>query len=137
MPKASYMETYIKEKAKKNEIIDYEIIYGVFKRCEFCNRLFHPQGIFKHKMYCPMNPNRKKNYGTKRNWCCRYCNLLFMHNKERNLHETRCAENSQVIIINSRISNRDKLELVKREFPDIYNLLQPEQIKRFLNSKSN
>jgi len=57
---------------------------------------------------------------------------IFKHNKERNLHEKRCDKNPKVIIINSRISNHDKLELCKREFPEIYNLLTPEQINRFL-----
>jgi len=33
---------------------------------------------------------------------------------------------------NSRISNQDKLELCKKEFPDIYRLLTPEQINKFL-----
>ena len=49
MPKESYMEIYIKEKSKRNEVIDYDEINGNFKKCEFCKKLFHPKGIYKHK----------------------------------------------------------------------------------------
>ncbi len=137
MPKESYMETYIKVKAKRNEIIDYDTINGILKKCEFCKKLFHPNGIYKHRMYCKMNPNRKSSYGTKRLWQCRFCSLLFTGNKERNLHEKRCAENPQVIIIYSRMINKDKIELFKSEFPDIYRLLTTNQIKRFLDNEIN
>ena len=135
MPKKSYIEQYIEKKAKKDEIINYELINKAFKKCEFCNRLFHPQGIYKHKMYCQYNPNRKTNYKTKRKWRCRYCGILFMHNKERNLHESRCIGNPEVIIINSKMSNKDKLNLFRREFPEIYELLNPNQIKKFLDNE--
>ena len=40
---------------------------------------------------------------------------------------------SRVIIINSRITNHDKMELFKKEFPEIYEILTPEQIKEFLD----
>lgn len=134
MPKKPLIEQYIKSKAKKNEIIDYEALNRGFKKCEFCNNLFHPQGIYKHKIYCRMNPNRKKSYQTKRKWQCRFCSLLFKHNKERNLHEKRCAENPSSIIISTRMSNKDKIELLKNELPEFYDILTPEQIKRFLDS---
>ncbi len=133
MPEKSVMEQYIESKAQKNEIIDYDVINGNFKRCKFCNGLFHPRGISKHKLYCKMNPNKKTTYGTKRKWTCRFCNLLFKHNKERNLHQTRCFNNPNLIIIISRIGNKDRLELLKREFPDIHNILNSKQIKQFLN----
>ncbi len=136
MPKESIMEIYIKEKAKRNEIINYDDINGNFKKCEFCNGLFHPRGFYKHQIYCKLNPNKKKTYGTKRKWHCRFCSLIFKYNKERNLHETRCTENLQVIIINSRMSNYDKLELCKMEFPEIYKLLTINQIKTFLELKT-
>ncbi len=40
---------------------------------------------------------------------------------------------SRVIIINSRITNHDKMELFKKEFPEIYEILTSEQIKEFLD----
>lgn len=86
MPKKPLIEQYIEEKAKRNEIIDYELINQSFKKCEFCNRLFDSRGIYKHKIYCSYNQNKKTSYKTKRKWKCRYCSLLFKHNKERNLH---------------------------------------------------
>jgi len=134
IPKKPLIELYIEEKAKRNEIIDYNLINKAFKKCNFCKKLFHNQGIYKHKMYCSNNPDRKTNYKTKRKWKCRYCSLLFKHNKERNLHESRCSENSKVIIIFSRTSNKDKLELFKKEFPKIHRLLTTNQIRKFLNN---
>ena len=134
IPKKSLIEIYIKEKAKKREIIDYNVINGNFEKCEFCKKLFHPRGIYKHKMYCPINPNRKKKYSTKRKWSCRFCELLFIYNKERNLHQKRCSKNPDVIIIRSRMTNKDKIELFKREFPEIYSILTKEQINKFLDN---
>ena len=132
MPVKSIMEQYIESKSKKNEIIDYKVINQNFEKCKYCKKLFHPQGMYKHKIYCSLNPKRKSKYKTKRKWKCRYCKLLFKFNKERNLHESRCSENPNVIIIQSRMSNQDKLNLFKHEFPEIYNILIPEQIKNFL-----
>ncbi|KKN06551.1 hypothetical protein LCGC14_1076060 [marine sediment metagenome] len=138
MPKESVMESYIKSKARKHEIIDYDVINGNFKRCEFCKKLYHPSGLYKHKVYCKFNPDRKIGYKNQRKWKCRFCNLLFKHNKERNLHEGRCSKNSKVIIIISRTSNKDRLELCRREFPDVYNILTLKQIRQFLdNDKDN
>ncbi|TKJ18040.1 MAG: hypothetical protein CEE43_18990 [Promethearchaeota archaeon Loki_b32] len=134
MPVKSLMEQCIEAKAKRHEVIDYEELNGKFKKCEFCDRLFHPSGFYKHKTYCSLNPNRKISYKTKRKWKCRYCSLLFKHNKERNLHEGRCAENPNAVIIQSRINNQDKLNLFKHEFPEIYEILTPNQIKEFLDS---
>jgi len=133
LPEKHYIDKYIESKAKRNEIIDYDTINSILIKCEFCKKLFHPQGIYKHKIYCPANPNRKKTYGNKRKWKCRFCSLLFKHNKERNLHESRCAKNQNAIIIHSRMSNQDKLNLFKSEFPEIYEILKPEQIKEFLD----
>ena len=45
MTKGSYMETYIKNKAEKNEIVDYDVLNKGFKQCEFCKRYFHPKWI--------------------------------------------------------------------------------------------
>ena len=41
--------------------------------------------------------------------------------------------NPEGIIINSRITNHDKMELFKKEFTEIYEILSPEQIKEFLD----
>jgi len=40
---------------------------------------------------------------------------------------------AMVVIINSRMLNQDKLNLFKSEFPEIYEILTPEQIKEFLD----
>lgn len=136
MPKKPLIELYIEKKAEKNEIIDYDVISSNFVKCQFCKKLYHQQGVFKHEIYCNLNPNKKKTYSNKRLWHCNFCELLFKYNKERDLHQKRCSENPEVIIIHSRMSNKDKMALFKKEYPEIYRLLTIVQIKKFLGNGS-
>ena len=134
MTKEPYMETYLKEKAKKNKVIDYDVVNRAFKKCKYCNKSFHPAGLPKHEQYCKENPNRKSGYKETRKWQCQYCGSLFTHNKEKKLHETRFIDNPN-IKTNSNMDNFDKLRLIQKQFPEIYKILTSEQIKIFLDNE--
>lgn len=116
---------------KRKEPLDFEQLNKNIEKCQYCNQLFHPSGLPKHELYCSKNPNAKQGYETKRKWQCRYCEALFLHQKERDLHEA-CCENT---IESNQRDAFDRLRDLKRLFPEIYLELTNEQIKAFLDGK--
>ena len=131
MPKKSIMDIYLETKKKKHEIIDYEEINDLdLKKCEFCKKFYHKNGIYKHRIYCKLNPDHKTTYGNNRKWECGFCDLIFDYNKQKNLHEKRCGKNPDVIIINRKLTIQDKLQLCQKEYPEIVKILTKKQIAK-------
>jgi len=57
LPKKDFIDIYIKQKAKKNKMIDSNILNQDFMKCQHCKKPFHPVGLPNHEKECNMNPN--------------------------------------------------------------------------------
>jgi len=109
----------------------YEMIDKAMGKCPHCEGVYHISGLPKHIQYCSKNGNAKNGYKTKRKWECRYCKAIFLHQKERDLHESRCENTVEA---NER-DTFDRLRDLKRLFPEIYNKMNGEAIKLFLEGE--
>ena len=118
---------------KPGDILDYEKINGKYKKCEFCNQIFEKDGYYKHRAYCSENKNGKSKYSNEKKWKCTFCNSLFTSETALKTHRPRCEKNPN--IKEFYLDNFERLRDLKIDYPEIYNILTPEQIKEFLDGE--